>query len=132
MNGQQAAVLTSPPASNARGLVVRVVDSTPISVAITSLPDVTGSTRSAVADNAADTLLLSADVTRKVWSCFNDSTATLYIALGTAAASTTSYTAQVLSGGYYEPPPGFDWTAEVRGIWASAPGTGAARLTQHF
>ena len=57
---------------------------------------------------------------------YNDSTATLYVKLGTAA-STTSFTIKLEAGGYYElPAPVYD--GAVQGIWSAA--TGAARLTE--
>ena len=58
----------------------------------------------------------------------NDSTATLYLANGAAAASLTSYTVQVPPNAFYSCD---DYTGEVRGIWASDPGTGAARITEY-
>lgn len=56
---------------------------------------------------------------------YNDSTAILYLSLSATAASTTSYTVQVASQGYYEVPGGY--SGAIQGIWASA--NGAARIT---
>ncbi len=56
---------------------------------------------------------------------FNDSTAVLYLKFG-ATASSSSYTAQIAAGGYYEFPRPV-YTGQVDGIWASA--NGNARLT---
>ena len=55
---------------------------------------------------------------------YNDSTAILYLALGTAAASTTDFTVKMVADAYYEVP--FGYTGAIRGIWASA--TGSARV----
>lgn len=83
--------------------------------------------RTSVAASAADVQLLASNVNRKGGSIFNDSaSATLYVALGATAASTASYTAQVLPGGLYELPK--NYTGEVRGIWSAA--VGNARVTE--
>lgn len=97
------------------GAAVEVVD-TPSSVA----------TRTSVAAAVADTLLLAANATRLGATVHNDSTANLFLALGTAAASTTSYTTIVAPGAYYELPIRF--TGQIRGIWSVA--TGNARVTE--
>jgi hypothetical protein len=54
---------------------------------------------------------------------FNDSTAVLYLKFG-ATASTSSYTVQLASNGYYEFPAeaGGVYAGQVDGIWASANG----------
>ena len=85
-------------------------------------------TRTQVADNAADVLILAANASRIGATVFNDSTVALYLGLGTTTASTTNYTVQIAANGYYETPPYF--TGQIRGIWASDPGTGAARVTE--
>ena len=80
----------------------------------------TDATRTAVASAESDTHLVAATSVRRGLTVFNDSSAILYLCLGTATASTTDYTVQVPAGGYYEAPDRF--TGEVRGIWASADG----------
>lgn len=133
MNNQHVAIRTSTPLQRDRAFVVRIAGTIPGTVAIGELPAVAQATRSQVPDSATDVLLIPADATRKTWSVFNDSTAVLYLAMGFTAASTTNYTAQLQPGGYYEPPSGayFNQTP-VRGIWASAPGTGGAKITEGF
>ena len=84
------------------------------------------STKSNVAAAAADTLLLASNANRRGSTIFNDSSAILYISLGTVAASTSSYTLQCAGLGFYEVP--FSYTGEIRGIWASA--TGNARVCE--
>jgi len=91
----------------------------------------TTSTRTSVAGAASDTLLLAANVDRKGATITNDSSAMLYVALGTAAATTSDYTVTLVGSSgapfaYYEVP--FAWADEIRGIWASA--TGHARITE--
>jgi hypothetical protein len=83
-------------------------------------------TRSSVAGAASDTLILASNASRLGATIYNDSTAILYLGLGTTAASTTNYTLQIAANGYYETPA--DFTGQIRGIWASA--TGNARVTE--
>jgi hypothetical protein len=84
------------------------------------------STLSNVASAAADTLLLAANPNRAAATIWNDSTATLFVNLGTTVSSATNYTAQVLTQAGYTVPA--TWTGMVRGIWASA--NGFARVTE--
>lgn len=84
-------------------------------------------TRTTVADSASDVSLLASNANRLGATIANDSSAVLYIALGTTA-SATDYTARVVQYGYYEVPYGY--TGAIRGIWASDPGDGAARITE--
>jgi hypothetical protein len=84
-------------------------------------------TRTAVVSAAVDTSLLALSTSRYGATVFNDTDKTLYLALGTVAASTSSYTVQVPAGGYYEVP--FGYCGAVRGIWATAP-TGNAVITE--
>lgn len=90
-------------------------------------PKASTATISTVADNAASVQLLAANVSRLGASIENDSSAVLYVKLGTTA-SITDYTAQVNRNGYYEVP--FSYTGRIDGIWASDPGDGAARITE--
>lgn len=83
-------------------------------------------TRSSVASLGTTQVLLAANVGRIGASCFNDSTATLYLALG-SAGSNTDYTVQVSANAYYEIPYGFD--GAVNGLWSSA--VGNARITEY-
>ena len=56
---------------------------------------------------------------------FNEGPGNLHVMLGTATASTSSYTARLSSGDYYEVP--FSYTGLIGGIFATA---GTARVTQ--
>lgn len=85
-------------------------------------------TNSSVADNAASTTILASNTARIGATVYNDSSATLYLLLGSTAASTTNYTCRVASMGYYEVP--FGYTGQLTGIWATDPGDGAARVTE--
>lgn len=87
---------------------------------------VTANGPSSVTATTVDTLLLAANTARRGAAVTNDSTAALYLSLGTTTASATTYTVKIPAGGYYEVP--FGYTGQIRGIWSSA--NGAARLTE--
>ena len=56
---------------------------------------------------------------------FSEGPGTLYVTLGTATTSTSSYTARLSSGDYYEVPS--NYTGLIGGIFATA---GTARVTE--
>jgi hypothetical protein len=78
-----------------------------------------------VAAAVADTVLLAFNILRLGGTVFNDSTAIMYLKLGTGA-STTSYTTQVARNGYYEIP--FGYIGPMNAYWTAA--TGNARVTE--
>jgi hypothetical protein len=88
----------------------------------------TTATRTSVTAAATNTLLLAASTTRKGASVYNDATTDLYLAVGSAAASTTSFTVKLVPGAFYELLPAWS-QLEIRGIWAGSP-SGAARITE--
>lgn len=88
----------------------------------------TAATRSSVTAAATDIQILASNANRLGASVYNDADKDLYIALGTAAASLTSFTQKIAPGGMYEVP--FNYTGVVRGIWATSP-TGSARVTEY-
>jgi hypothetical protein len=98
---------------------------TPVGHATVIAPATTA-TRSSVASSASDVLLLAANAKRVGATFYNQSTQILYLALGTVAASATSYTKQIAADGYFEIP--VNYAGEIRGIWASA--NGNARITE--
>lgn len=81
--------------------------------------------QSSVAGSASNVTLLASASTRKGATIFNDSTAILYIKLG-STASTSSFTFKAQPDDYYEVP--FGYTGIIDGIWSSA--TGNARITE--
>lgn len=83
-----------------------------------------GSAITSVASSATVVTLLAAAASRRGATVYNESTATLYLALA-AAASLTAYTAQVPPGGYYEVP--YQYAGIITGLWSSA--NGNARVT---
>jgi hypothetical protein len=91
-------------------------------------PKSTTATTSQVADNAASVTILASNASRLGATILNDSSAALYLRLGSSAATTTNYTVRITQYGYYEVP--FRYTGAITGIWASDPGDGAARVTE--
>lgn len=85
-------------------------------------------TRTSVADSAAAVSLLAANSARKGGSLINTSSALLYVGLGTVDPTTSDYTATVEQGQVYQWPQVF--TGQIKGIWASDPGNGAALVTE--
>lgn len=87
----------------------------------------TTATTTQVADTATSTMLLSANAGRFGATIQNDSSAVLYVKLGTTA-SATNYTVRLVQYAYFEVP--FGYTGRIDGIWATDPDDGAARITE--
>lgn len=85
-------------------------------------------TNTSVSDNAASTTILASNANRLGATVTNDSSAALYLLLGSTSASTTNYSVRLTQYGYYEVP--FGYTGQLTGIWASDPNDGAARVTE--
>jgi len=83
-------------------------------------------TLASVASSASSGTIFAATGKASARTVFNDSTAVLYLAFTSSAASTSNYTVQIAAGGYYEFPQPV-YSGAVTGIWASA--NGNARLT---
>lgn len=83
-------------------------------------------TRSNVAASLTAVDLAAANANRKGLTILNDSTATLYVALGSGATATDCTAILPGSMSYYEVPAGY--TGQVTGIWSAA--SGAARVTE--
>lgn len=94
---------------------------------ITQARPATG-TQSSVADSASSVTILASNVDRMGAHIFNDSEYALYILLGGATASLTTFTEKLAPGGSLSiSPSGF--TGLIVGIWA-ANGSGSARVTE--
>ena len=109
-----AVVKNANPANNDYGLVVRDLGqraATP--------------SQSSVAGNASSVSLLAANAARLGATIYNDSTANLYVRLGSTASS-SNFTIKLAPNDYYEVP--FNYTGAINGIWDSA--TGNARITE--
>lgn len=72
-----------------------------------------------------NTLILALNADRLGATIYNEGAATCYLKLG-ATASITSYTLQIVTGGYYEVP--FDYTGIIDGITSA--GTAQLRVTE--
>lgn len=95
---------------------------------VDNLPASATGTRTQVADTTSDGVILAANANRRGATIFNDSSATLFLGLGTTAVTATNYSVKLLSGAYYEVP--YNFTGQVRGLWATDPNDGAARVTE--
>jgi len=96
-------------------------------VTISTLPKSSTSTTSSVAGSVASVTLVASNASRLGATIFNDSTAILYLKLG-STASTTSFTVKLNQDDYYELPAQYIYTGIITGVWDSA--TGAARVTE--
>lgn len=76
-----------------------------------------------VASSATSVTLFAASQAAQRY-VYNDSTAVLYITLGSSVASATNYTFQLAAGGSTS----FSYNGPVTAIWASA--NGSARCTE--
>ena len=77
-----------------------------------------------VNSTATSTSLLSSNSSRKGATILNNSTANLFVELG-STASLTAYTVKINSGGYYEVP--FNYVGEISGIWDTVNGKALIR-----
>lgn len=93
---------------------------------LTKKTPLASNTVAAVASSVTVVSLQAANAARRALKVYNDSTAVLYLKDG-AAASTTDYSVQVASGGYYEWPLPI-YTGAVTGLWSAA--NGSARVTE--
>ncbi len=85
-------------------------------------------TRTSVADSATAVEILAANSARKGAVITNDSSAMLYLGLGTVDPTTTNYTTKIPPDQSFKVPSCY--TGQIKGIWASDPGDGAARVTE--
>lgn len=87
---------------------------------------VTGGGPFAVAAAVVDTLLLSPNPTRCTAIVVNSTDTTLYLSLGTNAATPSVYSARLTPNAYYETPSGY--TGMIRGIWLAGDADSAGAL----
>lgn len=80
-----------------------------------------------VSDSDSVQTLLVANTDRKSFSIFNNSTAILYVKLGSGASS-TDFSFRIVPQGYYESG-FFAYTGIITGVW-SADSTGQAQITE--
>lgn len=84
-------------------------------------------TLSSVSGSASSTSLLASNASRLGATFFNDSSAILWLKLGTTA-STTSFTVRLMPNDFWEIPGTYIYTGAIDGIWALS--TGAVRITE--
>lgn len=84
----------------------------------------TTATPTSVTANTTSVAFLAANSARKGTTIWNNSTASLYVELGTTA-TTSVFTARVAAGGYYEIP--FTYTGAISGIWDANNGNALIR-----
>lgn len=85
-------------------------------------------TVTSVDDSNTVQTLLEANGRRHSVTVFNDSTAVLYVKLG-SAASTTDFSFKLGAGSYWEMPNGYGYQGIITGVWASN-ASGAAKITE--
>lgn len=85
-------------------------------------------TQTAISDTSTPTLFLSSNNSRIGATITNDSSASLFVLLGSGTVSSTNYTVRMTQYSYYELP--FNYKGEIYGVWSSDPNDGAARITE--
>jgi len=92
--------------------------------------------QTSVVSSASSVTILGINTSRVGFVVYNDSTQILFLLIANtvagsavSAASSTNYTVQVASQGYFESPVNFVYTGPVFGIWAAA--NGNARITEY-
>ena len=93
-----------------------------------SPPTSSTTTVTVVSDTASSTTILASNANRLGATVENDSSAVLYLLLGSGTASSTNYTVRMIQYSYYEIP--YNYTGQINGIWASDPNDGGARVTE--
>jgi hypothetical protein len=88
------------------------------------VPVSTAAAATAVAAATETSTILAANGNRKGASILNDSTATLYLEMGSTVSS-SDYAISLLSGDYYEVPYGY--TGIITGVWTAANGNAMVR-----
>ena len=85
-------------------------------------------TRTLVADTAVAVTVLAANANRKGAYLLNTSSAILYVGLGAVDPTATDFTEQLLQWQSWRVPDVY--TGIIKGLWASDPNDGVARVTE--
>lgn len=112
--------------AKAAGITVTMATDDPMYLLAKTTKPATGATTSVASGTGVQTILAS-NASRIGASVFNDDANVLYLLLGAGTVSSSVYTVQVPSSGYYEVPFGF--TGILTGLWG-ADGSGSARVTE--
>jgi nitrate/nitrite transporter NarK len=83
------------------------------------------STVTNVASSATSVTLKALNANRRALYIFNAGTAPLYVKLGSAATTTTSFSYMIPPNGFWELPDDPIYTGIVTGIWSATGGNGA-------
>ncbi len=78
-----------------------------------------------ISSTTGSTLFVGANLSRKMLVIMNDSTASLYVKLGTSA-TTASFTYKIAAGAYIEM--GSGWIGDISGFWSAV--NGSALVTE--
>jgi hypothetical protein len=114
--------------TNGTGVLATVGAVTAITNTVTTLEKRSATAAlTTVADNAASTSILAANANRIKAIITNDSSARLHLRFEAAAASTANYGVSLAQHETWEE---LIYTGEIRGIWASDPNDGSARITE--
>lgn len=130
-------VRTDAPASDDRGLVVRILGTGIDNTLTTEPPAVSASTVTAVPAAIDNTPILAANPARKTFEVMNNANKVLYLLVGgNGIASPSNFTAVLAPknvdgvGGYYTPPSNIKFTGTVQGIWPAGV-AGEALVTEY-
>jgi hypothetical protein len=85
-------------------------------------------TRTAVNDSSTAVTILAANANRKGAYILNTSSALLYLGLGATDPTSTDFTEQLFQGQSWRVPDCY--TGIIKGIWATDPNDGVARVTE--
>lgn len=127
-NGDKFDILQGKPVPIEPGVgALRVVTTSSSTVKLTSNVVSSSVTVASVGDTTSSTTLKASNALRKRITITNDSTARLYILLGSGTASSTNYT---ISLGRYDTYEDTMYTGNITGVWDSDPNTGNALITE--
>lgn len=128
MNGQAIAMGTGTRSAGTQRVTIATDDLVPVTGTTTAArPTSTSAAPAPVTSSATSVTLKALNTARLGLSITNDSTATLYVKLGTTA-SATDYNVKMMPNSYWESP--VNYTGRVDGIWASA--NGFAYVTEYI
>jgi hypothetical protein len=132
VDGESSIKATVKDYANSNPLTVVLVDTNGdpyVASGSVSTPPAT-STRSSVNDSATAVSLIASNSGRKGLIITNDSSARLFVGLGTVDPTTTDYTFVIHGGQTWEMRPDAVFTGQLKGIWETDPNDGAARITE--
>ncbi len=121
----EALDLTGDDLTTANPLHVSIVDSVGTQITSFGTPSSSTATKTSVTATTTSGIALASNTARRGATIQNEGSAIAFLAFGTTA-STSSYTIQIASGGYYEFP--YNYTGAVSVITSA--GTAVLRITE--